>query len=103
MDGQEKESIARLERLRKNRVPPPDEPTARDRRVVGDRPAALKQRVRMRTDKSLASMMDLRVRVTITRKRNLSRAAAAWRETVEPYLACPTILLDIRKSVLIVL
>ncbi len=97
------ESISRIERLRKSRVPPENEPTARDRRMLGDRAGPLKQRVQLRNDKTLATMMDLRVRETLNRKKNLGRAAAAWRETVEPYLAFPAILLDIRKGVLVVL
>ena len=97
------ESISRIERLRKSRVPPADKPTRRDRLAVGDRAGPLKVRVRLRTDNSLATMMDLRVKETINRKRNLGRAAAAWRGTLGPDLSFPAILLDIRKGVLVVL
>jgi hypothetical protein len=103
MDGKDMESISRIERLRKNRVPPKDEPTRRDRLAVGDRAGLLKQRVLLRTDQTLSTMMDLRRREMLNKKKNLSRAASAWRETVEPYLSFPAILLDIRKGVLIVL
>jgi hypothetical protein len=103
MDAKDRESISRIERLRAQRVPPADEPTARDRRAVGDKAGALKQRVKLRTDKTLATMMDLRVRETLGRKKNLGRAAAAWRETIEPYLTFPAMLLDIRRGVLVVL
>lgn len=94
-----------MEQLRVQRVPAPGALSAAETRRLAHDPAEIKRRIKLRTDPSFKTIMELSVGGLKKQRRDLASAASAWRDTVDGRmrdLDFPITLMGVRRGVLLV-
>lgn len=103
MDEKRMQFVDSMKLERERRKADPGRPRLADIQAYRGNPAGLKRAMRLRSDTSLRTIMELGAADARKKQRDLRAIAAAWRETVALHLEFDAVLLGVRRQVLDVL